>query len=799
MTGRFVDFYSEYTPLRKNGGDWRGACPIHGGDNPLNFSVKPDTGEWFCHSQCDCGGDVFAFIESVKQIGFSEAVDFVGKWAGTPSQMVTPKSTDPGRIVATYDYVDASGTLVYQVLRIEPGPQGERKTFRQRRPNGQGGWISNLQGVSRVLYRLPEVLAAIKAGKPIAIVEGEKCADELWDLGVPATTNAMGSEKWDQSYVETLTGASLYILPDNDPPDKRGIKDGTNTGPGQRHAVMVAKAMHGHAKSIRIVTLPGLPVKGDVYDWIEAGGTRAQLMEIMEGTAEWVPVAVEKPAYVVAAAPVEFTEWPEITPFETVDAIEFPIEALPERVRTYAREVSASLKVPLDAVGMTMIGAVSAAQRGRCFVQVGDTHAEALLFHMAIIAPPASRKTAILDAAADPVRNAQFRLIKQVRDENKTIAAKFEVDSSIAADLKKKIAHAKDKYSRQDMAAELVELTNKIAPPKTEPQLIADDVTPEGLASLMSRQDDCAIAVLSDEGSFFDNVAGRYNKGKANTNLVCKSYDGSPATVNRQNQEGKTLYLHRPSLSVVMMVQPGVIQGMAKGSTDFDERGFFARLTYSFPEFTIDDEYSRIKVDADAQRRYTELINELVDIPLPASEDARERWRLNLTGDALDEWAVNYSETQRRMRDGGDLAWCREWAGKLAGKAARAAGLFHLIECVSDFIEAKSTPLYSAVEMAARTPISVRNVAAGWALAEYMIPQAFKTFGEMRVDPVQQLAERVIKWTKRGDHAQFTTRDCQRGNKPASSENVKAALIMLAEHGYIRQSGQLWVSNPKIL
>jgi hypothetical protein len=64
------------------------------------------------------------------------------------------------RVVATYDYRDEQGALLYQSLRYEPGHDGHPKTYKQRRPDGKGGWIWKLEGVRRVLYRLLELLAA---------------------------------------------------------------------------------------------------------------------------------------------------------------------------------------------------------------------------------------------------------------------------------------------------------------------------------------------------------------------------------------------------------------------------------------------------------------------------------------------------------------------------------------------------------------------------------------------------------------------------------------------------------------
>ena len=81
------------------------------------------------------------------------------------------------RIVATYDYRDERGGCLYQVVRFEP------KGFAQRRPDGNGGWIWNLDGVRQVPYRLPELLAA-DPDEWVLIVEGEKDADRLAGFGL---------------------------------------------------------------------------------------------------------------------------------------------------------------------------------------------------------------------------------------------------------------------------------------------------------------------------------------------------------------------------------------------------------------------------------------------------------------------------------------------------------------------------------------------------------------------------------------------------------------------------------------
>lgn len=166
-------------------------------------------------------------------------------------------------IVAEYNYEDETGHVLFQAIRLQP------KNFRQRQPDGKGGWTWNLKGVRLVPYRLPEIVEAIALERRVFIVEGEKDADALRKLGMAATCNPMGAGKWRQEYREHFVGADVVIIPDNDES-------------GRKHASDVANALLGAASTILITTLPGLPDKGDVSDWIAAGGTAEALDRICE-------------------------------------------------------------------------------------------------------------------------------------------------------------------------------------------------------------------------------------------------------------------------------------------------------------------------------------------------------------------------------------------------------------------------------------------------------------------------------------------------------------------------------------
>jgi putative DNA primase/helicase len=184
-------------------------------------------------------------------------------------------------ICPTYDYTDEGGGVLYQVVRHDP------KDFRQRRPDGSGGWIWSLGEARRVLYRLPELLQYPNG--TVFVTEGEKDADRVKSLGHCATTVASG--KWTDDCVKALAGRHVIILQDND-------------DAGAKKALAAAQALHGLAKTIRIVPLPDLPAGGDVSDWLDADPKRAsKLGDVCFSVPEWTPAATESEETAPARAP----------------------------------------------------------------------------------------------------------------------------------------------------------------------------------------------------------------------------------------------------------------------------------------------------------------------------------------------------------------------------------------------------------------------------------------------------------------------------------------------------------------
>ena len=248
--------------VRHEGDQWEGLCPAHDDTDP-SLSITAENGKVLlcCHAGC-------LTEDVVAALGLSMADLF-------DEERPRRESGQGREIVATYDYTDEAGRLLFQTVRYRP------KDFKQRRPDpgAEDDWTWNLKGVRRVLYHLPKVLEAAARGQRVYVVEGEKDVAALEELGVTATTNAGGAGKWRKGDGEALRGAHVVILPDND-------------AAGLKHAEKVAHSVQGQAASVKAVALPGLPEKGDVSDWLAAGHTREELEALVEAAPEWRPQEV---------------------------------------------------------------------------------------------------------------------------------------------------------------------------------------------------------------------------------------------------------------------------------------------------------------------------------------------------------------------------------------------------------------------------------------------------------------------------------------------------------------------------
>lgn len=295
-------FFGRLEGVTPSGGGWVARCPAHGDANP-SLSVSESGGKILLHCHAGCTAqavveamglkmrDLFTDDDGAESDGRSEGRSDGGRAErdalGVASRNLPPAEDgksggkrDFGKLVATYDYQDAAGAVVFRVERRVKADG--KKTFVQLRPdpNNPHGWSYGLSkaGIRRVPFRLPKVIAAAKAGKSLMIVEGEK--DVLTverTLGCVATCNPGGAGKWEKGWGEYFKGCrAVAIIADKDPLTKKSRKTGADElfAVGQRHACKVEAMLRadGYEGPVRKLFMPdvgGEHVK-DFTDWVEA-------------------------------------------------------------------------------------------------------------------------------------------------------------------------------------------------------------------------------------------------------------------------------------------------------------------------------------------------------------------------------------------------------------------------------------------------------------------------------------------------------------------------------------------------
>ena len=260
-------------------------------------SLKLDLGKgtWFDHENDVGGGVVDLLLREVPELAKAEPgsiADYLHNEFGLEKRengarydlegMRTPPT--PRTVVATYQYRDESGAVLYEIDRIEWIENGKRRKIFPQYKMKDGQRLTKKFDARSVLWRLPEILASTGL---VIIGEGEKTVQALVEHGFDATTADGGSKNWNLTHSASLRDRDVLILPDND-------------DAGRAHADKVAASLKDFAVSVRILELPDLPHKGDAYDWFKAGHTATELRDL----ADSVPAIEQAELQAITPIPV---------------------------------------------------------------------------------------------------------------------------------------------------------------------------------------------------------------------------------------------------------------------------------------------------------------------------------------------------------------------------------------------------------------------------------------------------------------------------------------------------------------
>ncbi len=593
-------------------GQWAAKCPAHD-DRRASLSVGVGDGGravLHCHAGCSTS-------DIVRAVGLEMSDLFPGP-NGTPS---TTRKTGPRRIVATYDYSDEHGELLYQVCRYDP------KDFRQRRPDGKGGWTWRLDGVRRVLYRLPELLNA-PTGSWVFICEGEKDADALAGLGLVATTNAGGAGKWNTlSDDSALHGRPVAILPDNDEP-------------GRRHAADVAQRLHGKASDVRIVELPGLPDKGDVCDWLRAGGTAADLLDLVEAAEPYTPT-IEPPA----------PEAPEYAPF--------PVHLLPDPLGRFVSEGARAFIVDESFFAQPVLAVCAGLIGNSRRVVIKPQWLEPPTLWMAAIGASGTGKTPPLKEVLRPARTIQRRMFK-------------DYEKALADFQRVKAEHEKNvQIWRQNRQAQGGPPEEPKAP--VCPRLIVQDTTLEALGPIL-KANPRGVLIVRDELSGWLRSFDRYQqRGKGDAATWLELFSGESVTIDRKGGTPPVVHIPSATVSILGGVQPGVLNRAI--ASEHRENGLLARLLLCYPP-RRPKRWTDAAISRATEIDWTDLVDCLARFEMDIDANGDPTPRLVQLSPEARRAFIDFYNTHNNEMAGLDEDLCRAFS-KLEAYACRFALVFH--------------------------------------------------------------------------------------------------------------------------
>lgn len=446
----------------------------------------------------------------------------------------------------------------------------------------------------------------------------------------------------------------------------------------------------------------------------------------------------------------------------------FPVHALPDWLGNMVAAVAEETQTPADLAGCLALAVVATAAGGRAMVCVRGRWREPVNLYTAVALDPGNRKSAVFALMTEPLMAVEKTLVElsgPARAEAETTArlAKAAADKAAA-----KAANA-EAGMRDQLTAEAVALAQAADEIKVpcKPQLVADDVTPENLATLLTEQEG-RISVLSPEGGIFDIIAGRYS-GAPNMEVFLKGHAGDMVRVNRQGRDAQ--HIERPAVTMGLAVQPEVLEsiGQIKGA---DGRGLLARFLYAQPESLVGRRNLTPQlIPDDVAATYAQHLGGLA----MAMNGWTDPALLTLTPEADAVMLAYQKVTESRIGKGGALAAVVKWASKRDGAVARIAGLLHLA---------------THPDGAWQSPIEAATLAAATELGDYFTAHAQHVFDAMGADPAQEAAHQVLTHLRDTRFSGFTKRELfrqlSRGDFPAIAD-LDPALALLEEHGWLRQ------------
>lgn len=434
----------------------------------------------------------------------------------------------------------------------------------------------------------------------------------------------------------------------------------------------------------------------------------------------------------------------------------FPVDAFPPFYAKYVEALAEATQVPVDMAATTVLGTLAACVGGKAKVRLRNDWSEHLCLYVVTAMEPGNRKSGVYDAVRGPLG----ALEDELQAEASPIISQAQARKDFREAAAQKSLRGKSAISEAEYEQMVIEAESVVVP--EEPQILADDATPEAIAIIADSQGG-RLVIASDEGGIFENFNGRYS-GKPNLDVFLKGWDGGTTKVDRVGR--KPLKVKNLTLTFVLLVQPAVLREIGKTSVN-KTRGELERWLYSVPKDFLG--YRNI----DAQEMPQELRDQYNSTVLDLGRrfvKAEEILELSLTAAAKTTFREVRKKNEKRLRRGGMLGNPRVkgWGAKLDGHIARIAGILHIASGRQG------------------TQVDADLITAADRIGDYYAQHALAAFHLMDTQGHNAEAEELLSKIQEFGWSTFTRRDLARKTGRLKAE-ILDPLQVLLDHGWLEE------------
>jgi len=467
--------------------------------------------------------------------------------------------------------------------------------------------------------------------------------------------------------------------------------------------------------------------------------------------------------------------WDDPILFNAIEAPEIPAAILPEPFSSFAAALANETETSESLSVMTILGVLSAVCSKRFTVNPKDGWAESINIYTLIALPPANNKSLVLKRCTQPLITWEQELCSAMEYEIKYSQSKRKTEEKVIESMRKKAATIKDPTEQREMIEEISQQEAMLTAVPILPQIFANDSTPEALVTSLHEQGG-RFALFSDEGGIMETLAGLYNNGHSNIDVLLKGIDGGDLRVRRKD---RSINLN-PYLTIVLAVQPAIIQSISSKSA-YLGNGALERFLYVIPKSKLGyRQHNKPSIPLHLQESYNDKITAL----LSTTQKLTHPLPLKLTPTALNAWREFQGNVEIELRPNGKLVNCQGWGGKISGFTLRLAGLLH----IGQYGIENDTIDFDVMDKAVF-------------LGELLIYHAMAAYGIMGIDQAVQNAKEILQWITTNKINSFTKSDillAMRSKRWGNAEQINKALHRLIEHNIISEPATLPTKKPTI-